>query len=74
MQDLWDMYTMLGIELMDFTLPECDSDGYYQPMQCYFHGCHCVDRYGTPTSEISSGEFPMTCPETGSVLADEASQ
>jgi hypothetical protein len=67
-----DMYAQFGIVLADFTLPDCDHEGYYQAQQCYFNGCHCVDRYGKPTTMVP-GELLGTCEESENILADELS-
>ena len=75
MQAFWDMYSKLGIILQDFSLPECDNDGYYKPRQCHFGGCYCVDRAGNRTNSKSTyPAFLATCPETEGILADESSQ
>ena len=75
MQAFWDMYSKLGIILQDFSLPECDNEGYYKPRQCHFGGCYCVDRAGKATnSKPTYPAFLVTCPETEAILADESSQ
>ena len=49
----------------DFADPVCDKDGYFKPRQCFpLAGCHCVDKYGTPTfwpSTPSSGSSILDC-------------
>ena len=73
MEEMIEMYRMLGIELQDISPPECDSEGYYKPLQCQFNGCRCVDRYGSPTSEFIPNGFGFAC-QTRAIFVDESSQ
>ena len=43
-----EIYEMFGdlVGISDFSLPSCDSNGYYAPMQCNFQGCYCASKEG----------------------------
>ena len=44
----------------DFFPPSCDMDGYYQPVQCHFNGCYCVDKNGNVVKTFTKPRYSLT--------------
>ena len=42
-------------KIVDLLPPSCDTDGYYEPRQCNFHGCYCVDKFGRTLKRVHRG-------------------
>jgi len=40
------------MRMMDVSLANCRPDGYFEPKQCQWFGCHCVDLFGNRVDAI----------------------
>ncbi|XP_028390767.1 uncharacterized protein LOC114515670 isoform X4 [Dendronephthya gigantea] len=57
----------------DFTSPDCDKNGYFQPLQCHpMMGCYCVDKFtGKHTSEYFTGLNIPNCDQSSPTVSSQ---
>ncbi|XP_028390765.1 uncharacterized protein LOC114515670 isoform X2 [Dendronephthya gigantea] len=60
----------------DFVSPDCDKNGYFQPLQCHpMMGCYCVDKFtGKHTSEYFTGLNIPNCDQSSPTVSSQVSQ